>query len=28
MDNIVKRMDENQKISEDLAEETSIFVKL
>lgn len=28
MDNIVKRMDENQKISEELAEETSIFVKL
>ena len=28
MDNIVKRMDENQKISEDLNEETAVFVKL
>ena len=28
MDNIVKRMDENQKISADLNKETSVFVKL
>ena len=28
MDTIVKRMDENQKISEDLSQETSVFVKL
>ena len=28
MENIVMRMDENQKISEDLTEETSVFVKL
>ena len=28
MENIVKRMDENQRISEDLSEETSVFVKL
>lgn len=28
MDNIVKRMDENQRISEDLSKETSVFVKL
>ncbi|MBQ3600247.1 MAG: methyl-accepting chemotaxis protein [Lachnospiraceae bacterium] len=28
MDNIVRRMDENQKISEDLSKETSVFIKL
>lgn len=28
MENIVQRMDENQKIAEDLSEETSVFVKL